>query len=130
MPDFGMGPYLWLIKNSTPDCSLVGGNIASTGYWSSEPSLSHVSQELREDFDDWETQFELYSEFRRFRWELFHERGLILAQRLKNQVGDKFIVRYVKPFEDPNHKQGRTTIIEMTLPPTPMSKKAGLKGRK
>lgn len=129
MPDFGSGPYLWLIENSTLDCSLVGGNIASTGYWSSKPSLSHVSQELREDFDDWITQFELYSEFPRFKWSLFHQRGLILAQRLKNQVGDKFIVRYVKPVEDPNHEQDETTIIAMTLPTKTAAKKASSKGR-
>ena len=118
MPDFGSGPYLWLIENSTPDCSLVGGNVASDGYWSSEPTLSHVSQELREEFDDWITQFELYSEFHRFKWECFHQRGLILAQRLKNQAGDNFIVRYVKPVEDPNHEQDEIKIIEMTIPTT------------
>ena len=130
MPDYGGGPYLWLIENSTPDCSLVGGNIGSDGYWASEPSLSHVTQELREDFEDWVTQFGLYAELPHFKWEWFHQRGLILAQRLKNQVGDKFIVRYVKPCEDPNHEQDRTTIIEMTFTDQSDGKRAGLKRRK
>lgn len=116
MPDYGNGPYLWLIRNSTPDRPNVGGNIANIGDWPDEPSLSHVSKELREDFDDWVTEFELYSDFRRFRWDIFHQRGKILAQRLKNQVNETYIVRYVKPCEDPNHEQDETTIIETTLP--------------
>jgi hypothetical protein len=112
MPDYGSGPYLWILRDSTPDCTKVGGNIASYEFWPDYDFLSSVSKELQEDFDDWVLQFELYAELKLFRWDTFHKRGLTLARRLKKQLGNKAIVRYVKPCEDPNHEQEETTLIE------------------
>jgi len=113
MPDYGSGPYLWILTDSTPEDHHVGPCIASYQCWADdEECLSKVSKELQADFDDWVLQFELYAEFQRFQWESFHKRGLVLAHRLKKQIGDKAIVRYVKPMEDPNHEQDEIVIIE------------------
>lgn len=115
MPDYGSGPYLWILRNDTPDTKLVGPCIASHECWPDDKILSSVTKELQEDFDDWVMQFELYAELIKFQWEPFHRRGLILAHRLKKQLGEKAIVRYIKPCEDPNHTQDETTIIECTI---------------
>ncbi|MFZ2395326.1 MAG: hypothetical protein WAW09_03475 [Smithella sp.] len=85
MPDYGSGPYLWILRNDTPDTKLVGPCIASYECWPDDKFLSS------------------------------HRRGLILAHRLKKQLGEKAIVRYIKPCEDPNHTQDETTIIECTI---------------
>lgn len=110
MPDFGGGPYLWLQSDET--AGSIGMNIASHQYWAKDTHLPNVTEELREDFDDWVTQFGLYADSRGFQWESFHRRGLVLARRLKKQIGDKAIVRYLKPSEDPNHKQEAINVIE------------------
>ncbi|MBA4418536.1 MAG: hypothetical protein C0392_11610 [Syntrophus sp. (in: bacteria)] len=113
MPDYGSGPYLWIIRDDSPlDCPHIGGNIASYEFWPDDEFLSSVTKELQEDFDDWVLQFELYAELRRFEWKPFHKRGLMLARRLKRQLGDKAIVRYVGPCEDPNCKNSEIMIIE------------------
>lgn len=113
MPDYGE-VYLWILRDSTPDDPHAGGNIARYEFWPDEEFPS-VSKKLQEDFDDWIFQFEAYTKHPRqrwFRWDMFHKRGLTLACRLKKQLGDKAIVRYVKPVEDPNHEQEEVTIIE------------------
>jgi hypothetical protein len=102
MADYGSGPYLWILRNGSSETSEVGPNIASYEFWPDDEFLSSVTKELREDFDDWVLQLELYAELRKFQW----------ARRLKNQIGGKAIVRYVKPCEDPNYKQDEVTIIE------------------
>lgn len=113
MPDYGSGPYLWILRDADSDSCQVGPNLASYEFWpDDEEFLASVTKELQEDFDDWVLQFELYADFRRFKWEPFHKRGLNLAHRLKKQIGDKAIVRYVKPFEDPKHEEDEITIIE------------------
>lgn len=113
MPDYGNGPYLWkLDADKSADCREVGGNIASYECWPDDDFLAPVSKELREDFDDWVSQFEAYAESNRFRWDSFHQRGMALARRLKKQLGNNVIVRYVKPFEDPSHMQDKMVIVE------------------
>lgn len=112
MPDYGSGPYLWILRDGCSSAREIGPNIASYGLWPVDEFLSSVTKELQEDFDDWVLQFELYAELRKFQWAPFHKRGLQLARRLKKQIGDKAIVRYVKPCEDPNYKQNEVTIIK------------------
>lgn len=36
MPDYGGGPYLWILRDGTPDRHQVGPNIASYEYWPDE----------------------------------------------------------------------------------------------
>jgi len=38
-------------------------------------------------------------------WQAFHERGLQLAHWLKEEVGETYRVIYMKPAEDPDHRQ-------------------------
>ncbi len=125
MPDYGNAAYAWIRDEGSPDTSDIGqavgsdgsvndrhlgGNIGdATGFCTEE---FPVSKELQEDFADWAIQFELYADFRRFNWEHFHERGLVLARRLKKEVGNKAIVRYEKPCEDPNFRTEEISIIE------------------
>ncbi|MDA8124829.1 MAG: hypothetical protein M0009_06560 [Deltaproteobacteria bacterium] len=112
MPDYGSGPYLWILKEGSPDSRGVGPNIASYECWPNDDFLSHVTQEVKEDFDDWVLQFEHYADLPQFNWGSFHKRGLVLARRLKAQLGDRAIIRYVKPMEDPNHGQDEIMVIE------------------
>jgi hypothetical protein len=111
MADYGSGPYLWILRDGTADAPKIGPCIASYGYWPDD-EFPGIAQDLKEDFDDWIMQFESYSGLPKFRWEFFHKRGLQLARRLKAQLGDRAIVRYVTPMEDPNHKKDEVTGIE------------------
>lgn len=112
MPDYGSGPYLWVLWEGTPESGTIGPCIASYKCWPDDDFLSHVTQELKEDFDDWVLLFEHYAEYRTFDWKTFHKRGLVVARLLKAQLGDAAVVRYVKPMEDPNHGQDEMTVIE------------------
>lgn len=116
MPDFGMGPYAWIIRDGNVNALYVGGNYAdsSLGFPHGEHDEFgfNVPKELEEDFSDWAVTFELYADFRRFNWNHFHARGMVLTKRLKRHIGDKAIVRYVKPNEDPRWNEDGTVIIE------------------
>jgi len=63
---------------------------------------------LHEEFDSWQEAFDL-AEWQPtlpmlpgFDWASFHERGLVLASRLKLLLGDRAQVIYEKPGEDPD----------------------------
>ncbi|MBA4418538.1 MAG: hypothetical protein C0392_11620 [Syntrophus sp. (in: bacteria)] len=125
MPDYGNAAYAWIRREGSSDDSYMGKAVGSngslydkyvggsmvdeTGFYCDKLS---ISKELQEDFEDWAIRFELYADFRRFNWERFHERGLILAKRLKKEIGDRAILRYMKPSEDPNWKADEMTFIE------------------
>ena len=115
MPDFGMGPYAWIIRDGDVNARQVGPNyadsVAGFPHGKDDEIQFNMPKELEEDFSDWVTAFELYADFRRFNWDHFHARGLILAKRLKKHIGQKAIVRYVKPCEDPNYKDNEITVI-------------------
>lgn len=104
MPDFGSGPFLWL--SDQPEERAIGGNICDAVSW--DPSVP-LSEPLWELFAIWSGSFELAGvtskEFEEngWDWSAFHERGLYLARRLKQEVGDDFRVVYIKPYEDPDH---------------------------
>ncbi|RNF33988.1 hypothetical protein [Paracoccus methylarcula] len=120
MPDFGMGPFLWV--NGPEDNSLgVGGNCCdATGRCGSHP----MSDDLFEAFKEWIFEFESASwrpleangdsdDWERHAlkepelildWNSFHARGLELARRLKAEVGANFRVVYEKPMEDPQRR--------------------------
>jgi hypothetical protein len=54
-----------------------------------------------------------------FDWKTFNERGLVIAQQLKAELGDKADVRYVKPDEDPtcNLEEGYEILSDGTILP-------------
>lgn len=107
MPDYGMGPFLWI--NRGGEDAGVGGNCCdATGPCDSHP----LSAALHADFSKWVTEFEnapcvnpVFSACVRMNWAAFHKRGLGLARRLKAEVGEGFRVVYVKPMEDPNRRR-------------------------
>jgi hypothetical protein len=113
MPDFGMAPWAW-VKNTNDETPRIGGNIADACGWYGKHPISHG---LLSDFIVWANEFDgsrLYDRevSNQFDWPAFHTRGLELAKRLKNELGNDVRVYYEKPFEDPSHEtSGRIEIL-------------------
>jgi len=104
MPDFG-GAYAWLKQEDVPLSAGVGGNV--DGY-----DVSGAGQRLPEslirDLETWQASFESFDDNQEhgwlaFDWVDFHRRGIALAIRAKQSVGDTATVIYEKAFEDPCH---------------------------
>ena len=115
MPDFGFGPYAWL-KDAADESDYVGINMANreTGM-----TAFHISDRLQSDFADWIERFETSAlDNPNFPWASFHEEGMALSHRLKEEIGEAANVVYVKPFEDPDHERNeKTWIISKTKEP-------------
>jgi hypothetical protein len=108
MADFGFGPYAWL-KDASDESDYVGINIANSHTGMTE---FDVSDRLHKDFADWIARFERGAlDNPSFPWALFHEEGLALSRRLKEEIGEAANVVYVKPSEDPGHEQNEKTWI-------------------
>ena len=108
MADFGFGPYAWL-KDAADETDYVGINIANlkTGMTDFK-----ISKKLEADFSKWIECFERDAlDNPDFQWPLFHEEGISLTRRLKEEIGDAAKVLYVKPFEDPQHQTDEKTWI-------------------
>ena len=93
-----MGPYAWL-RGPELAPPRVGLNIADSVSGFEEEF--GVSQELQSQFADWVTEFEAGYDDAKFDWEKWNQAGMTLARKLKQEVGDKFLVEYHYPFEDP-----------------------------
>lgn len=78
-----------------------------------ECGLNHlgVPKELEQKFIDWANWFNK-SEEQEVDWEMFHQAGISLAQKLKHAVGDEVQVVYQRPYEDPN-QDGQQIMIEL-----------------
>lgn len=114
MADFGFGPYAWL-KDASDQTDYVGLKIADrkTGM-----TKFHVSKLLDADFAQWIDRFERYAlDNPGFDWKTFHREGILLAKRLKQEVGNLANVLYVKPAEDPDHGVKEKTWIEEGMAP-------------
>ena len=112
MADFGFGPYAWL-KDAADESDYVGINIANlkTGM-----TAFDISKRLETDFAKWIDRFERDAfDNPNFPRSSFHEEGVILSRRLKEEVGDAANVVYVKPFEDPNHETDEKTWIDSKM---------------
>ena len=108
MADFGFGPYAWL-KDASDESEYVGINIADlrTGM-----TVFEISKHLQRGFADWIDRFERDAlDNPNFPWSSFHEEGLFLSRRLKEEIGSAANVVYVKPSEDPNHETDEKTWI-------------------
>lgn len=106
MADYGMAPYAWLRRAG--QTRGVGGNIADAvcGF----PEEYGVSKDLEKAFANWACYFERNVEPGRdenFDWETFHRRGRELTRRLKEEIGDKFYIHYLIPYEDPETERQR-----------------------
>ena len=108
MADFGFGPYAWL-KDASDESGYVGINIANLKTCMTD---FRISKQLEVDFTRWIDRFERDAlDNPEFPWPSFHEEGIRLSRRLKEEVGDAANVLYVKPFEDPQHQTDEKTWI-------------------
>lgn len=110
MADFGMGPYAWL-REPELSAPLVGSNIADSV--SGFPEEYNVSSALERDFAYWVTEFERDYDKPEFDWENWNKVGISLTQRLKAEIGDRFLLEYHYPFEDPRFDNGKRTEIRI-----------------
>lgn len=93
MADFGFGPYAWL-KDASDQTDYVGLNIANHEIGMTE---FDISKQLETDFAEWIDRFERDAlDNSDFPWELFHQEGLLLAKRLKQELGNLVNIVYVK----------------------------------
>jgi hypothetical protein len=116
MADFGFGPYAWL-KDASDQTDYVGLNIANRKTGMTE---FHITKKLEGDFAKWIERFERNAlDNSNFDWKLFHQEGVLLAKRLKQEIGSLANVVYVKPAEDSNHEVEEKTWIEAEIRDNP-----------
>jgi len=85
MADFGFGPYAWL-KDASDESASVGINIANSQTGMTE---FYISDSFQKGFAHWIGRFErgaLGSPG--FPWASFHNEGLALSRRLKEEIGE------------------------------------------
>lgn len=108
MPDFG---HAWGWANELDE---YGDSVSiNCNEFLSDDRL--VSEELSQLFYDWQLVFErsAFKDPENIDWEDFHRKGLVLAKRLKLEIGDQVTVIYEKPFEDPTmHENERYEILQ------------------
>lgn len=113
MADCGVGEFLWG-KDSDDDSCLVGGNIYSLMHEHYYPA--DISADLFIDMCHWARKY-MQGEPRdwllpwELDWEAFHQEGLALACRLKQEVGYSADIQYVRPWNDPARKSREATRI-------------------
>lgn len=104
MPDYGMSSFLWF-----NECGAEGGLGPNCCDGTYKCDSHPISDELWRDLSEWSTEFaretgdcglEDGSAGASFDWQHFHARGMALARRLKDEVGDAYRVVYLKPAED------------------------------
>lgn len=111
--DEGIGEFLWH-KNNGDTSSLVGGGSGCLG--DRGTFCVEMSEELHNDCCNWVEGFITactQDKLEEFNWIYFNEVGLGLAQRLKNELGNKARVFYSKAWEDPTD-DGKSIEIEAT----------------
>ena len=111
MADYGNGPYAWIRELGSPERS-IGPCLADAicGF----PEEFGVSKELETQFAEWVTEFERdWKEHNIADWEKWNQRGIALSKKLKREFGDKFLVKYHYPHEDPRF-DGDPPRVEIT----------------
>jgi predicted nucleotidyltransferase len=102
-PEFdGLASYAWMA--TLPNSGGVGPCVGSADQWNGRHP---ISSQLCSEFGKWAIEFEntvLSSpdEEPNIDWDYFHNRGIILAKRLKSELGPECRVYYVKPHEEPD----------------------------
>jgi hypothetical protein len=101
-PDFG-GAYVWYYE-AAPDGK--HSRVCGFGPWGGKYG---IPKSLVAALERWQRGFERASYVGgdaplKLDWRRFHAEGLGLARRLKEEMGEKARVIYVKPIEDPDHK--------------------------
>ena len=102
--DIGMAPWAW-VKDASDHTAKVGGNMADAcGWYGDHP----ISVELEQAFIAWAKFFDNHSWWSddhpeiTFDWQAFNTQGILLAKRLKVELGDSVVVYYSKACEVPN----------------------------
>ena len=99
MPDYGQS-YLWRNRRISPQ-PLTHELMGATAKLERK-----ISERLHREFQWWqrdfEDAFEVFTNGGLFDWVKFHNKGVMLAVKLKQEIGDSARVYYEKPFEDPN----------------------------
>ncbi len=107
MADFGMAAYAWFRElNKTHG---IGDNIADAVI--ALPDEFGVSKALQSELGEWAIIFENKCPEPTFDWEGWNAKGLSLAKRLKQEVGDKYLVEYHYPMEDPRFKDDWPVVL-------------------
>ncbi len=105
--DCGVGEFLWRKDTDSKVSELVGGNLYSL------MDVDHVPEEMSLDlfkaFCDWARFYMAHepdweANTRDIDWDSFNNRGLDLAQRLKNELGSAADVQYVYAWDDPKQE--------------------------
>lgn len=109
MPDFG-GAYLW-INRGVPTTEMTNAFMAA-----SINLERKIPKRLEGEFKNWqrdfEDAFETFSFGGAFDWLKFHNKGVMLAVKLKHELGERARVYYEKPYEDPNcHLNGIREVL-------------------
>ncbi|MBN1636316.1 MAG: hypothetical protein JW920_07370 [Deltaproteobacteria bacterium] len=109
MADFGNGPYAWIRDPETAK-PLVGPNIADAicGF----PEDFGVSKGLHKQFANWVIDFENHYDDKGFNWEEWNQISIELCKMFKKEIGDRFLVEYHYPWEDPRY-EGNPPIIDI-----------------
>ena len=103
--DCGVGEFLWRKESGSTVSGLVGGNLYSLMDENHVPE--EMSKELFQDFCSWARFYMSHhndweENTRDIDWENFNQRGVDLAQRLKNELGSIADVQYVHAWDDPD----------------------------
>jgi hypothetical protein len=109
MADFGNAAYAGG-KDSDEERG-VGGNIADSIYGLSENYDVPVALDKR--FAAWGSYFEEHWDEPDFDWPAFHAKGMALTDELRCALAPGFIVRYVKPIEDPEESRRIHRLMSM-----------------
>ena len=113
------GAYLW-IKPSCDRSSWVGLNVSDAQ--KSVPMGYGVSASLEADFRSWIEKWEStvlprveYEEIAPTSfWSEINDEGLVLARRLKAEIGERYEIEYHPPYEDPE-RGGNDALITLIL---------------
>ncbi|MDI6802930.1 MAG: hypothetical protein QME58_03670 [Bacteroidota bacterium] len=64
------------------------------------------SIQLKEELDEWQNSFEAHcTTWDAENWHKYNARGIELASKVKNELGDLVELEYDKPYEDPSFKK-------------------------
>lgn len=102
--DCGVGEFLWRKTTGSAAPGLVGDNLYSLMDVGHVPE--EMSQSLFKDFCDWARFYmaqdnDWPANTREIDWDQFNQRGLELAQQLKDELGCAADVQYVYAWDDP-----------------------------
>lgn len=116
---FDTGEWLW-VKDADDETMYVGACVSFGSMWCGDKSASQYFLDFTKNWLVSFGSFEnYYMNADKFDWATAHQQGLEVALRLKDELGDKADVRYVKPTEDPtyNREEGYEILSDGSILP-------------